>query len=360
MKEFILVGADPANKRAEHPGGQLTASEGLIRFSELHGFNLEVIDTTQSSFPVPQKRVRILRGLARVKQLNQMLSDKRYNGVIIFSSSGLSFYERILMAGLCRIRGVQSMLFVRSGHFINSVNSSKSIAFLSKILLKVPSMIGAQGNPWIDFYKSLGVSESRLCLVRNWISFDFPVAQRRVKFVQARLKFIFVGWLVEAKGVPQLLGAIEILKNKYDFELTLVGGGTLEKQVSERSKLDLKGYLNVLGWQDKKQVLKLLADSDVFILPSVAEGFPNALLEAMASGLPAITTDVGAISDSVSDNVNGFLLRDSNPERIAEAMEAYIKDPKLVERHSQKTLKIFEHQHGWEANCSYLFSQFSE
>jgi glycosyltransferase involved in cell wall biosynthesis len=91
-----------------------------------------------------------------------------------------------------------------------------------------------------------------------------------------------------------------------------------------------------------------------------AEDFPIALLEAIASGLQAICTNVGSISDSLYDNINGFLLVNNTAECIAEAMAAYLKQPELLILHSRKTLEIFNHQHVWEETCSHIFDQFSE
>lgn len=361
MKRFILIGADPAAGNVEHPGGQLTASDGLIRFGRQHGFSIEVIDTTQSSFPVPPLKSRIKKGLARFKRLHSMLSTGNCDGVIIFSSSGFSFYEKILLAGLCRLKGVKAMFFMRSGHFITAVNASSVQRVLARCLLKLPFRIGAQGRPWVDFYQTLGISEKKLCIVRNWISFDFPIAQQpKTKVPSTPINFVFVGWLVEDKGIPQLLAATEKLKHHYQFTLTLIGGGTLSELAREKAETTLVEHLKVLGWQGRNQVQQHLAAADVFVLPSAAEGFPNALLEAMATGLPAICTDVGAISDSLYDKVNGFLLVNNSAELIAQAMEAYLKQPELLMLHSRKTLEIFNQQHGWEANCSLLFDQFSE
>ena len=361
MKRFILVGADPDVGEVDHPGGQLTASAGLIEYGRKHRYVVDVIDTTQSSFPVPSLGTRLKKGWTRLVRLNSMLSTGRWIGVIIFSSSGFSFYERILMALVCRMRGIKVMFFMRSGHFMNSVNGSFLNRLFASLLLKVPSCIGAQGRPWVDFYQSLGVPANKISVVRNWISADFPIAQYPRKRLRGKsINFLYVGWLVDAKGVRELLAAVEHLMHEYQFTLTLIGGGTLTGFAIEQSRMRLAGYLKVLGWQDHLQVQQHLAAADVFVLPSSAEGFPNALLEAMAMGLPSICTDVGAVADSLYDEVNGFLLPNNNPETIALAMEAYLANPDLLVSHSEKTLEIFKRQHQWESNCSELFNKFIE
>ena len=361
MKRFILVGADPAASNVDHPGGQLTASAGLIEYGRQHGYIVDVIDTSQSSFPVPSLGVRLKKGWIRLAHLNSMLSTDQWAGVVIFSSSGFSFYERILMAAVSRMRGIKVMFFMRSGHFMNSVNGSFLNRLFASLLLRVPSCIGAQGRPWVDFYQSLGVPSNKISVVRNWISADFPIAQNPKNRLRGKsINFLYVGWLVDAKGIRELLIAAEHLIHKYQFTLTLIGGGTLTEFAIEKSRMSLVGCLEVLGWQDSLKVQEHLAAADVFVLPSLAEGFPNALLEAMAMGLPSICTDVGAVADSLYDEVNGFLLPNNNPESIALAMEAYLANPGLLVSHSEKTLEIFKRQHQWESNCSELFNKFIE
>ena len=112
------------------------------------------------------------------------------------------------------------------------------------------------------------------------------------------------------------------------------------------------------GWLEPDAVKEHLRNSHVFVLPSKAEGFPIALLEAMALGLPAICTNVGAIADSLINDINGYLLVDGSTESIAQAMQHYLIEPELVARHSVEALKIVNKQHNRDENCKLLFSQF--
>jgi glycosyltransferase involved in cell wall biosynthesis len=105
--------------------------------------------------------------------------------------------------------------------------------------------------------------------------------------------------------------------------------------------------------------MQLLDEADVFVLPSYAEGFPNALLEAMARGLPAICTDVGGVSDSLHHEINGFLIPPRNVDALVEAMSCYLRDTSLVERQSSETIKIVAKNHDRVANCKLLFSALS-
>jgi glycosyltransferase involved in cell wall biosynthesis len=94
----------------------------------------------------------------------------------------------------------------------------------------------------------------------------------RINFIAAWLtivsrspiNFIFVGWLLEAKGIPQLLAAAKKLKDQYKFTLTLIGGGTLSELDKQKSEIDLADHLKVLVGRIKKQVQQHLVAVDVF------------------------------------------------------------------------------------------------
>ena len=359
-QRIILVGAGAGKDGAPHPGGQHTASMGLARYAEANGYSLEIIDITQSNFPVPPVRRRLMRGVRRIAALIRLLCSGGLKGVIVFAASGLSVVERICMCALCRVFRVPEVLFVLSGHFMNDVNASAWTRLWARVLLKIPFRIGAQGTPWVDLYKSLGVDERRIIVARNWLPpwVTLSGARDGTRIV-GHVHFIFVGWLVRAKGVNELMDAIGMLKPHYPFRVSIVGGGTLEPSL--KTVVEQRGWgddIAVLGWKSADEVQALLAQADVFVLPSHAEGFPNALLEAMAKGLPAICADVGGIRDSLIDGENGFLIAPRRASALAEAMEKYLQDPGLIQKHSEAALRILAKNHDWKSNCQQVFDVF--
>lgn len=357
---IILVGAGAGKDGAPHPGGQHTASMGLARYADAKGYSLEIIDTTQSNFPVPPVRRRLMRGVRRIALLIRLLRSGCVKGVIVFAASGLSVLERICMCALCRVFRVPDVLFVLSGHFMNKVNASAWTRLWARVLLKIPFRIGAQGTPWVELYKSLGVDERRIILARNWLPPWVTISgAREGTNIVGHVHFIFVGWLVRTKGVNELMEAIEMLKPHYPFRVSIVGGGTLEHSL--KTYVEERGWgddIAVLGWKNADEVQALLERADVFVLPSHAEGFPNALLEAMAKGLPAICSDVGGIRDSLIDGENGFLIPPLRATSLAEAMEKYLKDNGLIQKHSEAALRIVSKHHDWKSNCKEVFDVF--
>jgi len=361
LRKFILIGADPKSLKKDNPGGQATACAGIVSFLNSKGMSVEIIDTTQSSFPVPSKARRLARGLIRTFFLISKLVAYKYDGVIIFSSSGLSFYERIMQARICNFFNTTNVLCIRSGHFMTDVNHSVKYRRRAEKLLQIPSFIVGQGNAWLDFFSSLKVDKEKILTLRNWLQDDFPRAQETKNVPVKPLQFIFIGWLVESKGIVQLLEAARSLYNKdFTFQMKVVGGGDLYDFCRDFVEQNgMSEVVSICGWQDQTTVIDLLKSSDVFVLPSAAEGFPNAMLEAMSLSLPCIVTDVGSVADSLIDKYNGHLLKDNDPKTIEQALREILLNPELIPYYSKNALEIADKNHKAEVNCANLFRVFN-
>lgn len=357
---FVFVCADPS-KNVGNPGGQLTASIELCRYAASKNYHVEIIDTLQSSFPVPSLQERLLRGLNRILKLVKLLNSRKFNGVVIFSSRGWGFVEKILMSLIVRIYNIESIFYMQSGFSNEQVELPIFIRFILRILLSIPKKIGIQGDAWRETYYKIGVKPEKLLVIRNWLSSKIETSPSIDKLMNEKFSFCFVGWLVQEKGVRELFDAIVILSKEFDFKFTFVGDGFLRKELEKNILINnLIDRVNITGWVGPEEVRKQLKESHVFVLPSKAEGFPNALLEAMALGLPAICTNVGAISDSLHDNVNGLLLKKCDSSEIANAMKKYLLTPELIKEHSKESIRIVKEQHDMEKNCKKLFRQFIE
>jgi glycosyltransferase involved in cell wall biosynthesis len=88
---------------------------------------------------------------------------------------------------------------------------------------------------------------------------------------------------------------------------------------------------------DRSDIAQFMRYFDIFVLPSIAEGIPNTILEAMATGLPIIATDVGGNPELVSNEINGTLIPASNPEVMAETLLDYVNDSEKRQRHGEQS-----------------------
>jgi len=142
---------------------------------------------------------------------------------------------------------------------------------------------------------------------------------------------LFVGTLKSVKGVKYLIEAVGIVKEKVpEIKLLLVGDGgerkNLEKLVEE---LNLENYVTFIGKIPNEEVPKYMMISDVFVLPSLSEGLPITILEAMASGLPIVATKVGGLPEIVRERENGFLVEPKNSKEIAEKVLYLLSNDKI-------------------------------
>jgi len=133
---------------------------------------------------------------------------------------------------------------------------------------------------------------------------------------------LLVSRLVKEKDLSDLVTVDRILRARgVRFSLALVGDGpmrgTLEKALPEA---------HFLGHRSGLELARFYASADVFVFPSTTETLGNVVLEALASGLPAVVVDRGGPQDLIQDGVNGFVARSNDPERIADALQPLLED----------------------------------
>ncbi len=359
-RKFVLVGAKADGGVIKQHGGVLTLSNGLVDYASRTGLEIEVINTLRSGFDHQPLVERIRSGIGRALVLFKLLLNDKYDGVIVFSGAGWSFYERVFLAFICKLLRAPCAFFIVDGWFLNVRGKTILIRIWIGLLLKIPCKLAASGSNWVSLFSELGVRESKIITIRYWLPNQFRVVETpKILSASEPARFVFVGWMIKEKGIDEILAALEILLKKYQFSFTFIGGGTLLDYVRETVSFSVwEANVSVLGWQSPEQIEQALSSAHVFVLPSYAEGFPMSLIEAMSKGLPAICTDVGGISDSLHDGINGFLIPPKNVDALTKAMEFYICNHDIVSEHSSATLEIVRENHDADLNCSSLFNIF--
>ncbi len=154
----------------------------------------------------------------------------------------------------------------------------------------------------------------------------------------APFTIVSTGRLIERKGYAYLIEALCGLEN---VRLKLLGDGNLQENLA-RAAATARVSVDFMGACSKEQVATALARADLFVLPSLNEGMSNSLLEALASGLPAVVTDVGGSAELVTDNVNGFIVPKANSGALRRAVEVYVRNRRLKELHGPASRRIAE------------------
>jgi glycosyltransferase involved in cell wall biosynthesis len=119
----------------------------------------------------------------------------------------------------------------------------------------------------------------------------------------------------------------------------IVGGGSQEQKVKDKIREEgLDGSVHL--WTARHKVADLYQAADVFVLPTLSEGLSNALLEAMACGLPVLASRVSGIQNIVKDQVNGHLFEPKHPEEVASLLRRIMKNPKGLVEMGRASLRL--------------------
>ncbi len=146
------------------------------------------------------------------------------------------------------------------------------------------------------------------------------------------------GRLVEKKGIEYGIRAIAELRKRYpNLTYKIAGDGSLKAKLEKLVRqLGLEGSVKLLGWQSNDQIRDLLGETAIVLAPSVTsddgdkEGIPVAIMEAMAAGLPVVTTLHSGIPELVTDGVCGFLVKERNVKDLVEKTGRLLEDRRLA------------------------------
>lgn len=146
-----------------------------------------------------------------------------------------------------------------------------------------------------------------------------------------KVKLLCVGRLAAAKGQVLLVQACAQLRDQgLGFSLTLVGDGPDRLRIEQTiARLELGSHITLTGALNQEAVKAHLAQADVFVLPSLAEGIPVVLMEAMSSGVPCVSTPVNGIPELIEHDCTGLLATPGDVDSLTQQLTRLIEQPRL-------------------------------
>lgn len=177
-----------------------------------------------------------------------------------------------------------------------------------------------------------------------------------------------VARLIEKKGLGDLLAAADILRHRGRvFRLEIIGGGPLREPLKAQAKrLGLADRVRLPGAQAHDVVCLAYHRASVFVLPCVVasngdrDGIPNVLLEAMASGVPVLSTPVSGIPELIESGRDGLLVPPNDPAALAEAIDKLLASQELRERLARAARAKIESSFSLDASAERLFALFGQ
>ena len=224
----------------------------------------------------------------------KLLEEKRKGKV--FPSVGVNFHGYEMFQQASGLRTILEQRLLRSPVRFSLTHADHVYSYGGKITALL---------------KSIGVSSLKIKELPTGIESEWLVD--RVRKTEKIRNFIFVGRYEHRKGISELNNVLKKLKGQ-KFEFTFVGPIPVSRQIRQPHVKYAGAVMDASAMQE------LLRGSDILVCPSHSEGMPNVIMEAMASGLVVIATDVGAVADMVSEQ-NGWLIHPRSEEELGESMK---------------------------------------
>ena len=179
---------------------------------------------------------------------------------------------------------------------------------------------------------------------------------------------ITIGRLVEKKGLNILVDACDILdKRGVDFHCSIIGKGELEFELIEQIKeKNLQDKVELTGALPRTQIIQKFYEASIFAAPAIVandgnrDGLPTSILEAMALGVPCISTDVTGIPEVLKNNKTGILVPQNNSVKLANAIEKLLNDSKLSISLSENARKLIESNFDISKNSAKIREIFAQ
>lgn len=308
-------------------GGPSTAMRRIMnsKLCEHYEFRQIVINEHLGKIIKPKVILRLMREIKKEKPDIIYFTGMQLHGFYMAFASWLAGFSK------------KTIMVVR-GSSGDAMNVSKLFRFLfRKIIEPITCRLTyithtvcqeMANNPIIKSnVKNFGgvIHNAAPIIEKNYSKNEF---RNELNFKEKDVLLVYTGRIVADKGIDILLEAMTILDDS--VKLILVGDGNIDKYKSLSQKTNIAHRTFFLGRRD--DIFKILAGCDIFVFPTFHENLSNSLLEACASGLPVIATNVGGNPEVISDGAEGYLISPGNPNELANAINRMIQDKECMKR----------------------------
>jgi glycosyltransferase involved in cell wall biosynthesis len=283
-------------------GGQAAAATVLFESGLAHAVELELLSNTPLSVPPPALPRRAARALARLSRFVRRLWAA--DVVLVFAADAVSLLEKGWMCILARLARRGVVLRVSGGNVPAQCDRWPVLRVWLRLVLGSAHFVCTQSAYWTAYFGQYG-GRDKVIEVSNGVKLGGPPVSH-----PPGGRIVFVGWVTREKGVFEALEVLARVREVHpSATLTIVGGGRdldIFAEIVDARGLNYAAHTT--GWLSRHEVQRVLSESDVFLFPSHVEGLPNAVIEAMAAGLPVVATRVGGLPDLIRHEESGFLV----------------------------------------------------
>ena len=274
-------------------------------------------------------------GRALVRAMSLLLTE-RVGVVHAHVSSGASFWRKSLLLALVRMRGVPTIFHLHSGGFPDWVATHASNHLMTwwiRTTVESSSAVlvlsGASARWMREF-----APRADITVLGNPVAIPAgPTVYEQRPPAAGAGRVLFLGWIYDFKGCYDLLQAWVMFRQRCPgWRLVMGGKGEVDRLLQQADALGIRDDLDFLGWVSGEAKERALRNADVFVLPSYREGMPVSVLEAMAYGVPVVTTPVGGVPDMMQADVHGLWVTPGDVQGLAQQLVQLAESPALRER----------------------------
>jgi len=363
-RKILVVGYLPPP-----PEGTAKITEVIVNSEYLKSnFQIEFLPLQKRKVATERGKLaglNILYNLVNV--LNYILKLSKLNPAIIYlplAQNKLGFLRDSIFILIGKILGKKLCVHFHGGNFDLFYNQQGKLfrLYISIVLKKIDKLIVLAEKfkkQFIPFLNTRKISILYNCVPKN----EFITQNRERVFSQNKiLKILFIGYISKAKGALDLVQAIpEVIKKSSEpLEFILCGQPVdIERNITfipdphfgytKIKKLtadkNLYQYVKIYTTLTSEEKYRLLSDADIFVFPTHSEGCGLVVLEAMAYGLPVITTTVGALEEMLKDGINCFLVQPSDYKSLAKKILVLINNSELRKQMGENNRKLVKEKY---------------
>lgn len=314
----LMTGVDPETR-----GGMWTVASGYLN-SRAYRKAVDVEYVATSTRYDASVLAKLLRAVTSLSKVRRLLGGGRYDLVHAHMSERGSFFrvERIVRSA--REAGVPVVLHMHGGSFDSFYGeASEGLRDRIRETLQAASCVIVLGGRFADMYREIGVDTDRLVILSNAV--EVP---RKNGYNPTAPDVTYLGLISQDKGIPEYLDALTGLRGT-GKKFALFGPKGDIDPVAEIGARGLEGIATYGGFLEMESKEEQLSRSCALVLPSHFEVFPMCVIEAMAHGVPVVSTCVGSVPEAVEDGVSGLLVPPRDADILRTAIERLLGDETL-------------------------------
>ncbi|WP_448206186.1 glycosyltransferase family 4 protein [Azospirillum sp. sgz302134] len=254
-----------------------------------------------------------------------------------------SVLRKGLIIALAALFHVPVVLHLHGGRFPKHFANARPLSrWAIRRIMAMTSEVVVLGEYWREWVATTFPEVRRVTLLHNAVPGPEAIPERDAA---GPVRLLFLGRLIPLKGIDVLLDALasDVCRGK-PWHLTIAGDGDLETYRGQATALGLGDRVRFTGWLDQQGCGRELVKAHVLVQPSLFEGLPMSVLEAMANGLTIVATPVGSVGDAIADGETGLLVPPGDRAALAEALARVIDGADLRRRLGDGARARFEKQ----------------